>query len=162
MGVTAMLTFLAAAAHVIVPRKTRREWMKNFICFVVGLVIACGCASSASAQTYPSRPVTIIVPFPAGGPTDTLGRILSERMRVSLGELLEQRPAVELGELLRGAEALAGAGGEHEAADQLPSPLPVDSRSKASASSSNDASELPAMNSSTNGNAARIPRVSGS
>ena len=58
----------------------------NFICFVVGLVVACGYAVSASAQAYPSRPVTIIVPFPAGGPTDTLGRILSERMRVSLGQ----------------------------------------------------------------------------
>ena len=40
---------------------------------------------SAVAQDYPSRPVTIIVPFPAGGPSDTLARILSERMRVSLG-----------------------------------------------------------------------------
>src|SRR5437588_9345514 len=40
---------------------------------------------SASAQPS-SRPVTIIVPFPAGGPTDTLARILSERMRVSLGQ----------------------------------------------------------------------------
>src|SRR5678816_1169287 len=60
--------------------------MKNFIGFVVGLAVACGCASSASAQAYPSRPVTIIVPFPAGGPTDTLARILSERMRMSLGQ----------------------------------------------------------------------------
>jgi len=40
----------------------------------------------AAAQDYPTRPVTIIVPFPAGGPTDTLARILSERMRVSLGQ----------------------------------------------------------------------------
>jgi len=41
---------------------------------------------SATAQDYPSHPITIIVPFPAGGPTDTLARILSERMRVSLGQ----------------------------------------------------------------------------
>ncbi|MET0192430.1 MAG: tripartite tricarboxylate transporter substrate-binding protein, partial [Hyphomicrobiaceae bacterium] len=40
----------------------------------------------AAAQTYPSRPLNLIVPFPAGGPTDTLARILSERMRVSLGQ----------------------------------------------------------------------------
>jgi tripartite-type tricarboxylate transporter receptor subunit TctC len=42
--------------------------------------------AGASAQDYPSRPITIIVPFPAGGPTDTLARILGERMRVPLGQ----------------------------------------------------------------------------
>jgi tripartite-type tricarboxylate transporter receptor subunit TctC len=39
-----------------------------------------------SAQAYPSRPITIIEPFAAGGPLDTIGRILAERMRVSLGQ----------------------------------------------------------------------------
>jgi tripartite-type tricarboxylate transporter receptor subunit TctC len=45
-----------------------------------------GFAESAIAQTYPSRPVTMVVPFPAGGPTDTIGRIMAEGMRVSLGQ----------------------------------------------------------------------------
>ena len=40
----------------------------------------------APAQTYPSRPITMIVPFPAGGATDTLGRFLAERMRPMLGQ----------------------------------------------------------------------------
>jgi tripartite-type tricarboxylate transporter receptor subunit TctC len=40
----------------------------------------------AWAQAYPTRPITMIVPYPPGGPTDTLGRIFSERMRVSLGQ----------------------------------------------------------------------------
>jgi tripartite-type tricarboxylate transporter receptor subunit TctC len=44
------------------------------------------CGIGARAQDYPSHPITMIVPFPAGGPTDTLGRILSEGMRVSLGQ----------------------------------------------------------------------------
>src|SRR5437016_7714950 len=42
--------------------------------------------SMAAAQTYPSRPITIIVPFPAGGATDTLTRFLAEQMRPMLGQ----------------------------------------------------------------------------
>ena len=38
------------------------------------------------AQPYPSRPVTIVVPFSAGGPTDVLARLLSDRMRKPLGQ----------------------------------------------------------------------------
>lgn len=43
-------------------------------------------AGRAAAQAYPSRALTMIVPFPAGGPTDVLARIIAERMRVSLGQ----------------------------------------------------------------------------
>jgi tripartite-type tricarboxylate transporter receptor subunit TctC len=42
--------------------------------------------SSAPAQVYPSRPVALVVPFAAGGPSDTVARVLSERMSVSLGQ----------------------------------------------------------------------------
>jgi tripartite-type tricarboxylate transporter receptor subunit TctC len=42
----------------------------------------------AFAEVYPARSITIVVPFPAGGPTDTVGRILAERMRASLGKPL--------------------------------------------------------------------------
>jgi len=48
--------------------------------------IAAACITSAAAQPYPARPITLIVPFGAGGPVDTLARILSEPMRVSLGQ----------------------------------------------------------------------------
>ena len=44
-------------------------------------VLACG---MAAAEDYPSRPVTIIVPFPAGGATDVLTRFLAERLRIAL------------------------------------------------------------------------------
>jgi tripartite-type tricarboxylate transporter receptor subunit TctC len=40
----------------------------------------------ASAQAYPTRPITMVVPFPAGGSTDTLARIISERLRMALGQ----------------------------------------------------------------------------
>jgi tripartite-type tricarboxylate transporter receptor subunit TctC len=43
-------------------------------------------AAAATAQVYPSRPITMIVPFSAGGPGDTLTRILVDRMRASLGQ----------------------------------------------------------------------------
>ncbi len=43
-------------------------------------------AVGAAAQTYPSRVVAIIVPYPAGGPTDTIARILAERMQSALGQ----------------------------------------------------------------------------
>src|SRR5262249_39297924 len=41
---------------------------------------------NAHAETYPSRPITIVVPFPAGGPTDALARVLAERMKGTLGQ----------------------------------------------------------------------------
>ncbi len=41
---------------------------------------------SAPAQNYPSRPITIVVPFAAGGPTDVIARVVGERMRASLGQ----------------------------------------------------------------------------
>jgi tripartite-type tricarboxylate transporter receptor subunit TctC len=52
------------------------------------LIIAAvlGGFSTAVAQSYPSRPITMIVPFPAGGPTDVIGRVLAERMGATLGQ----------------------------------------------------------------------------
>src|SRR6185436_399241 len=41
---------------------------------------------AAAAQNFPSRPITVIVPFSAGGPSDAMARILAERMKVTLGE----------------------------------------------------------------------------
>lgn len=55
-------------------------------------------ATTAAAQSYPSRTITLIVPFAAGGPTDTLGRILAERMSKPLGQTIV-------------VENVAGAGG---------------------------------------------------
>src|SRR5438105_6033831 len=55
------------------------------------VLLAAGCMlgtmiAGAAAQPYPSRPITMIVPFGAGGPTDALARIVAERMRVPLGQ----------------------------------------------------------------------------
>jgi len=60
--------------------------MRKFIVSVAlaGLV---GIAA-AQAQPYPSRPITLVVPFPPGGSTDTVARIMAERMRPVLGQPL--------------------------------------------------------------------------
>ena len=54
----------------------------------LAFTVALGAVGSATAQVYPTRPITLIVPLAAGGPTDTLARIIAERMRVSLGQPL--------------------------------------------------------------------------
>ena len=43
-------------------------------------------AIPAAAQDYPTRPVTVIVPFAAGGPTDVIARIVTDNMAKSLGQ----------------------------------------------------------------------------
>jgi tripartite-type tricarboxylate transporter receptor subunit TctC len=53
---------------------------------IVAILLGLGLAGSADAQDYPARPITMIVPFPAGGATDTLARFLSEQMRGVLGQ----------------------------------------------------------------------------
>jgi tripartite-type tricarboxylate transporter receptor subunit TctC len=55
------------------------RWLAAGVFVLLGL-------AAASAQTYPSRPVTMIVPFPAGGATDALARLLGERIKQGLGQ----------------------------------------------------------------------------
>jgi tripartite-type tricarboxylate transporter receptor subunit TctC len=55
---------------------------------LAGLVVFSG---SAMAQDYPTRPVTMVIPFAAGGPTDVLGRVMAAKM----GETLGQQVVVE-------------------------------------------------------------------
>src|SRR3954471_14336141 len=57
--------------------------MKKLVAVVALLVAA---VTHAQAQSYPSRQITLIVPFPPGGSTDTAARIMAERMRPILGQ----------------------------------------------------------------------------
>jgi tripartite-type tricarboxylate transporter receptor subunit TctC len=45
-------------------------------------------SSAAAAENYPSHPITVVVPFSAGGPSDAMTRILAERMKTTLGEAI--------------------------------------------------------------------------
>src|ERR1700682_5334376 len=59
---------------------------RQFVSLVAGAAPLPVGSRIARAQTYPVKPVTMIVPYPAGGPTDTIGRVLGERMQGSLGQ----------------------------------------------------------------------------
>jgi tripartite-type tricarboxylate transporter receptor subunit TctC len=65
---------------------TMNSQRRKFLQFAGVAAIALSFPHVATAQTYPTRPVTMIVPFPPGGNADVIGRILAERMRVSLGQ----------------------------------------------------------------------------
>ena len=60
--------------------------MVKFLTLVVAAVLGLTSTDMVAAQGYPTRPVTMIVPFPAGGATDTLARYLAEQMRPILGQ----------------------------------------------------------------------------
>jgi tripartite-type tricarboxylate transporter receptor subunit TctC len=67
-------------------RKIMRLPRRRFLRLAAGAATLPVASRIAEAQAYPSRPITIIVPFAAGGPTDTVARIISERMRTTLGQ----------------------------------------------------------------------------
>jgi tripartite-type tricarboxylate transporter receptor subunit TctC len=74
--------------------------MTGFIRAMVTAVLCAGAAltaagaAQAQAQTpYPNRPIRMVVPFPAGGPTDGMARIISERLGAVLGQSIVSRTA---------------------------------------------------------------------
>jgi len=74
--------------------------MRKWLLAAAG-ILALG-VSGASAQTYPARNITMVIPFAAGGPTDTVGRLIAESMSKTLGQQVI-------------IENLAGAGGTRAA-----------------------------------------------
>ena len=59
---------------------------RQFLHLAAGAAILPTVSQVARAQAYPARPITVIVPYAAGGPADALARILGERMRATLGQ----------------------------------------------------------------------------
>ncbi|HEY6633315.1 MAG TPA: tripartite tricarboxylate transporter substrate-binding protein, partial [Rhizobiaceae bacterium] len=60
--------------------------MKSLIASIALAAVAFALPQAASAQGYPERTITVVVPFSAGGPTDTVTRLVAEAMSQDLGQ----------------------------------------------------------------------------
>ena len=72
------------------PAARQEVIMTRTILLALALCFACGLNGTAQAQTetYPNRPIKVIIPFPAGGPTDGMARIISDRLGAVLGQVI--------------------------------------------------------------------------
>ena len=72
------------------------------------MVIGAVCISPALAQSYPTRSITLIVPFAPGGPADVLGRLIGQKMSEDLGQqvVVDNRPGANT---IIGAQVVAKA-----------------------------------------------------
>jgi tripartite-type tricarboxylate transporter receptor subunit TctC len=61
---------------------------RQFLQLAASAVALPALSRGANAQAYPTRPITMIVPFPAGGSGDAIGRVLAERMKAALGQAI--------------------------------------------------------------------------
>src|SRR4051812_8942421 len=109
---------------------------------VIGLMVLAMCELGgmplvAHGQSYPTRSITVVVPFPAGGPSDVVARIVTEHMGRTLGEQMVIENVGGAGGTLGSARVaaaqsdgytlLAGSRGSHAAAPFLPPNLNYDS-----------------------------------
>jgi len=78
---------------------------------LVAAAVAVACLGDAQAQSWPARPINMVVPYAAGGPVDTIGRIMGAR----LSELLGQQVIIEN---IGGAGGMTGANRVAKAAQE--------------------------------------------
>jgi tripartite-type tricarboxylate transporter receptor subunit TctC len=82
--------------------------MKKIVSCIAGIA-ALALSATASAQNYPARPITMIVPFAAGGPTDALARVIGAKMSEKLGQSIVVDNAAGAGGTIGVAKAARGA-----------------------------------------------------
>jgi tripartite-type tricarboxylate transporter receptor subunit TctC len=112
----------------------RGTTLKSILC--TAALVCCAVPPSASAQGYPSRSITVVVPFPAGGPSDVVARIVTDHMARTLGQQLVIENVAGAGGTLGSARVatsapdgytlLAGSMGSHVAAPVLTPNLKYD------------------------------------
>lgn len=68
--------------------------LRYLVASALGLIVLAAAAPAAVAQTYPTRPVRFILPFPPGGPTDILGRAIAQKLTEQMGQqvIADNRP----------------------------------------------------------------------
>ena len=113
-------------------RSSRLRWV---LCVAASAVFAA--PHSVNAQSYPSRPITVVVPFPAGGPSDVVARIVTDQMGKILGQFMIIENVGGAGGTIGSARVaaaaadgytlLAGSMGSHVAAPVLTPNLKYDS-----------------------------------
>jgi tripartite-type tricarboxylate transporter receptor subunit TctC len=88
------------------PHAWQLSAMKNACRLIAAVLLAFSLADAAAAQAYPSRPVRLVVPYPAGGGPDLLARAIGERLTASWGQpiIVENKPGA--GTLLGAQEIL--------------------------------------------------------
>ena len=59
---------------------------RQFLDLAAGATVLPTASAIARAQAFPTRPITMVVPFAAGGPTDVIGHVVAEGMSASLGQ----------------------------------------------------------------------------
>jgi tripartite-type tricarboxylate transporter receptor subunit TctC len=84
------------------PIPARRRWLTLATCAVLATTAALATSEALAQAAYPNKPVTFVVPYPAGGANDMLGRVVGQKMGEALGQttLVDNKP---------GAAALLGA-----------------------------------------------------
>ena len=71
-----------------------RDSLRKYAPLLMACVVGWHCAATGYAQSYPARPVRIVVPFAPGGPTDALARLLAQQLAERLGKnfIIDNRP----------------------------------------------------------------------
>jgi tripartite-type tricarboxylate transporter receptor subunit TctC len=84
-------------------RTGQGSWLATgaVVAAILAIMIAVGSRSSASAQSYPVKPIHIVVPFAAGGITDVIGRALGQRLAEAWGQqvVIENKPGGGTGQV---------------------------------------------------------------